>query len=819
MKQDMTENTSCTKHHCTLYKIFLHVCIISVFLFQAISLSAQTDTEVKEIYVSYALGRPAPDISPDAMRLIDSVVMVHGDITMTCDSAYYFSETNRLDAFSRVHIIKSDGSTVDGDFAKYQGDDSFSEIWGNVVLEDQDAIMKTQHLYYDLSTNIAYYVVGADIFNKGNHMVSKKGHYYRDISMFYFKKDVVLNTPDYTIITDTLNYNVQTKIADFVGPTHVVNEKDTIFCELGWYNTNDTVALFRKNAWIKSGSTTVNADTLYYESQTGNGRAFSNIVIVDTTNNIILQGQKGAYNNVSEKAWLTDQAMLIMTGEKDSLFMHSDTLRSDVDTSGFKIMKAYNKVKFYSLDMQGMCDSLAMSLQDSVIRMFTLPVIWSQDNQMTAEYIEIETERQKPKQMNLLNKGFIVSQEDTVGFNQIRGKRIVGFFRDDNELFRVKVFGDGEAIYYVKDGEDYTGVNKSSSPDMDITINDRKAEKVSHLGPSDLELIPENEFNPTELTLTGFNWLVKHRPLDKNEIFHWGERIVMNDEDTLGIVNFAQSETIDSLRNRIKILIQGKKARIGVAIMDSRDNDTLTFDRHFHFPMASVYKYHIALSVLRLVDFGRMKLDQKILVTKEELIPDTHSPLRDEHPEGNVNLTLSELLEYMVSKSDNNACDILLKLMNGPKRVEQIVKSIGVNDISIVNTEQEMHEDAGKMLNNWTTPYSAVKALAILDRQDILSESSRNFLWKLMSTSSVGSDKIKGKLPKTAIVGHKSGSSLRNDEGIKMADNDIGVVRLSGNNHYIIAVFITDSDEDDQANATIIADISRLAWDFYNVKK
>ncbi|MCL1821465.1 MAG: hypothetical protein FWG22_01440 [Prolixibacteraceae bacterium] len=459
---------------------------------------------------------------PDLQRVIGNVEFQHEGMTMTCDSAYYYDRQNSLDAFGNVHITNAEQSvTIDGDFAKYQGNAKLAEIWDHVVLVDSNAVLKTQHLYYEMNTNIAYYNVGAEITNQDNIMVSKLGNYHRNTDMFYFKKDVVLTTPDYTIDTDTLNYNVKTKIADFVGPTFIQNEKDTIFCERGWYNTNDTVALFRRNAWIKSGSTTVNADTLFYESQTGNGRAFGNIVIVDTTNNVILKGHKGAFNNPTERAWLTNRALLIMAEEKDSLFLHADTLRSDVDTSGFKVMKAYNRARFFSNDMQGKCDSLVMSLQDSVIHMFRLPVLWAQNNQMTAEHIEIETENQKPKRMNLLNKAFIV-QEDPSGFNQIKSRRIVGLFRD-NELYRVNGFDDSETVYYLYDGADVTGVNKMKSTNIVILIEDRKAQEVKNYVNIEGEMIPINEFDADELTLLGFKWQIKLKPTDKDDVYEWRE--------------------------------------------------------------------------------------------------------------------------------------------------------------------------------------------------------------------------------------------------------------------------------------------------------
>ena len=462
-------------------------------------------------------------IAADAQRVIGNVAFEHEGMTMTCDSAYLYTGRNMLDAFSRVHITNADRSvTIDGDNAKYQGNIKFAEIWGNVVLVDSNAVLKTPHLYYDLNTEIAYYLSGGEIYNKGNDMVSLRGHYHRNTDMFYFKTDVVLHTPDYTIVTDTLNYNVKSKVADFVGPTFIQNVKDTIYCERGWYDTNDTIAFFHRNAWIKSGSTTINGDTLYYENQSGNGRGFGNVVIVDTTNNIILKGQKGYFHQPTERAWLTGRrALLIMTGDTDTLYLHADTLRSDVDTAGFKIMRAYNRVRFFSADMQGKCDSLTITLKDTVIQMFRVPILWAQDNQMTADHIEIETKDQKPKKMNLNNKGFI-TQEDPSGFNQIKSRKIVGLFRD-NDLYRVNGFGDAETIYYFYDGPDVTGANKMKSTDLVILIEDRQAREVNHKTNVEGETIPPNEFNQEELTLSGFRWQIKLKPVDKNDIYEWKE--------------------------------------------------------------------------------------------------------------------------------------------------------------------------------------------------------------------------------------------------------------------------------------------------------
>ena len=554
-------------------------------LFFATGVYAQQPAQVKIIEVVHADIMDVKRKMPDLTRLLGDVRLRHEDMTMTCDSAYFFKKENRLDAFSRVHITNDGGSvTIDGNFAKYDGNTKLAEIWGNVVLVDSNAVMKTQHLYYNRITNIAYYLVGAEIINKENNMVSKYGHYHRNTNMFYAKKDVVLVTKDYNIVGDTLNYNVKTKVADFVGPTYIQNEKDTIYCERGWYDTNDTIAFFRQNAWIKSGSTTVNADTLFYESKTGNGRGFSNIVIVDTTNNVILKGHKGWFNNTTENAWLTRKALLIMASKQDSLFLHADTLRSIADTAGFKIMKAYNRVRFFSRDMQGKCDSLVLSLKDTVIHMFRLPVLWAQDNQMTAEHIEIETENQKPRRINMINKGFIV-QEDLAGFNQIKSKKIIGLFRD-NELYRVEGYNDSETVYYLYDGTDLTGVNKMKSANLVILIENKQAQEIKYYNGIDGGLIPINEFDQDELTLLGFKWHIELKPVDKDDIYEWKEEAASSAKADAPVASDAPGKTGNTKTSPASTKAKEKPAntRNTPATNDTRERPAITRERPANSP-------------------------------------------------------------------------------------------------------------------------------------------------------------------------------------------------------------------------------------------
>jgi beta-lactamase class A len=271
----------------------------------------------------------------------------------------------------------------------------------------------------------------------------------------------------------------------------------------------------------------------------------------------------------------------------------------------------------------------------------------------------------------------------------------------------------------------------------------------------------------------------------------------------------------DSLRQRILNIISAGNAETGVAIRHLEHGDTLSVNGNRHFPMQSVFKFHIALAVLNEVDKGTFSLNQKIDIQKTDLLPGTWSPMRDDHPDGNIKLPLSKILSYTVSQSDNNGCDILLGLVGGPAKVQLFMDSLGITDFSIRANEAEMHSDWNVQFTNWTTPKASVQLLSDLYNGKILSEKSKRYLLKLMTETSTGPARIKGRLPEGTPVAHKTGSSGENKDGITAAVNDIGIVTLPDGTHFAISVFITNSAESNETNEKIIAEIAKATWDYF----
>jgi beta-lactamase class A len=276
------------------------------------------------------------------------------------------------------------------------------------------------------------------------------------------------------------------------------------------------------------------------------------------------------------------------------------------------------------------------------------------------------------------------------------------------------------------------------------------------------------------------------------------------------------AQTSDALRQKIQEILSAKNAVVGISIIGNNGKDTLSINGDAHFPLQSVFKFHIALVVLSEIDKGKFSLNQKIIIEKKELLPNLYSPIRDKYPDG-ATLTISEILEYTVSASDNVGCDILLKLIGSPQVVDNYFVKNGFKDTSIKINEEVQQANWNLQFQNWTTPKAANKVLQkfYANKKKLLSKKSYAFIWKVMKETSTGIGRLKGQLPINTIVAHKTGTSGTNKEGLTAAVNDIGIVFLPHGKHFFISVFVTNSKENADANEKIIADIAKATWDYF----
>lgn len=544
----------------TKIRSFLFLAFYFLVLFPLLSYSQEkTKSESKKIKIEHAGSLKFDNkLGNGAQRLIGDVRFRQDNTLMFCDSAYLYKD-NSLDAFGHIHIQQGDSIHLFGELLKYNGNTKKALISKNVVVNKGDMQLTTDELNYDVSTSVGYYVTPAKIINKENTLTSATGYFFAKSNDLTFRKNVILTNPQFVINCDTMRYNTSSKMTFFIGPTTIKSKDNLIYAEDGWYDTYNDQSRFSKNAYILTKEQKMFGDSLYYDRKKGIGRAIKNVQIIDTTQNINIKGAYAVHNEFKDLSIVTGDALLTQIYEKDTLYLHADTLKaigskqkSTTKSSTSKENKvpvqkkikqikivgtdttyiyenvraenqqlfAYHKVKFYKKDLQGKCDSLYYSTIDSSMRMFGKPVLWSDENQLTSDSIKVVLGNKSIRSLELKGSSFIVSEEDSLRFNQIRGKMMKGYFQK-NKLYLVNVEGNGQTLYFVKEKEEIKAVNRADCSDLKVYLKNNKVDKITFITKPDATLFPLEQVTAKELRLKDFNWRKKERPLNVNDIFKW----------------------------------------------------------------------------------------------------------------------------------------------------------------------------------------------------------------------------------------------------------------------------------------------------------
>ncbi len=467
---------------------------------------------------------------PDVKILVGEVEFYHDSATMFCDSAYFNSKLNQFTAYNNIQLSKpSDNDTLMlfGDTLVYDGISKLARVRSNVVLSKDSMTLYTDSLDYDMIEDIAYYSNGGRTENGEDTLISDFGYYYSDKDELFFKDNVIILNPKYTITSDTLMHNLKTKVSNFYGPTEIVSDSNYIYCENGWYDHQNDKSQFNENAYLESKEKSIKGDSLYYDRKNGIGRAFKNVLIKDTLQNMLLYGNYGEYFEKTGRSMVTDRALFVQIYEGDSIFLHADTLKAQVDTSYtsvdttiYRLVRGYYKVKLYNTGFQAQCDSLVYSMLDSVIYMYYDPILWNEENQLTAKFIKMKMIENQIRRVDMKDSTFIVSQKDSIRFDQVLGKEMVGYV-ENNELYQVDVSGETQTIYFILDDKFLMGINKVTSSSMTIYLKENKIDKIWFYTQPKGVIYPPYSLTESELYLPGFKWLDDYRPKSKEDVFIW----------------------------------------------------------------------------------------------------------------------------------------------------------------------------------------------------------------------------------------------------------------------------------------------------------
>jgi lipopolysaccharide export system protein LptA len=453
----------------------------------------------------------------DAQILRGNVICEHEGALLYCDSALLFSN-KRMEAGGNIRIVKGDSITVTGDKLSYDGTTKMAILDGNVVCVERDMTLTTKILTFDVANSIANYYNGGTIVNKNNTLKSKNGHYYSSSKDLTFHYDVELNNPEYKMNSDTLRYNTINKTAYFIGPSIIISKNDYIYCENGYYDTDKERSAFSKNAVLVTKQQKLRGDSLFYDRKAQFGKVFKNIELTDTSQKSILYGHYAEFKQKDSEALVTDQAIYARVVDKDTLFIHADTLyHKDLDSVN-NFLNAYHHVKLFKKDMQAICDSASYNSMDSLLQLFYTPILWSNKSQASGNKIKIKLNDKHIKGFILENNAFLINRADSIDkFNQMSCRNIEAFF--DNDTIRKAILLDNvEVLYFVKEGKKFIGLNKTTCSFMNAWFKNEEVDRATLNSKPQGDITPLKDISDKETLLKGFNWQDDKRPKSKDDL-------------------------------------------------------------------------------------------------------------------------------------------------------------------------------------------------------------------------------------------------------------------------------------------------------------
>lgn len=516
------------KHRAPLLVVlcFLVICVFAETPSPSKSKSEKRSKSTKNIVLKKAhlMSHPSND-SP--IILSDSVILYHEGATMYCDSALLNDKNNTFEAFGHVKIKQGDTLTLKSDYMFYDGVYRMAKMRRNVVLEDKKAktTLFTDSLNYDRMMNIAYYFDGGLVVDPENELTSIWGQYEPGLKLATFRDSVKLVNKKFVIHSDTLQYNPTTHVTTILGPSVVESDSGKIYTNRGWYNTTTEESMLLNQSLVvnKQQNEFLIGDTIFFNRSKSIADVYGNMILQDTVRKVIIKGDRGHYEGALKYAWASKKALAMEYSQKDTLYLHADTLQMTPDGS-FSHLKAFRHARFYRVDTQGVGDSIQYNSRDSVMHLFRSAVVWNDNNQVAGDTIHVFRKDSTVDHMIVKQDAYIMQQIDSVKFNQLKGRTIYAYMAG-KELKHVLIDGNAESIFYPQEKDkSFIGHNQTESSFLTIDFEKKKVKKLKLWPEPKATMTPLPQLKPEMLRLKNVFWLDYLRPLNKDDVFRESKR-------------------------------------------------------------------------------------------------------------------------------------------------------------------------------------------------------------------------------------------------------------------------------------------------------
>lgn len=464
--------------------------------------------------------------NPDAQIVKGKVSFMHQGGHLTCDSAYFYQGTNSVKAFGHVHYRQGDTLSLTCERAEYDGMMQMMHARRNVVLHHRRQTLKTDSLDFDRLYNMANFFDGGTLIDGKDRLVSDWGEYHTETREAKFVFNVKLRSGKDVVTTDTLYYDVPTSTAHMVGPSKIVSGSSVVNTADGYYDTKtDKAKLFGRSTLVDKDKS-ITGDSLYYVKN-GESTGYGNVVYVDKKNKNSLTCNYLRYNEKTGMGFATKRPVAIDYSQKDTLWMHSDTMRIytfNINTdSVYRKVHAYPHVRAFRNDMQAICDSLVFNSKDSCMTMYKDPVIWNANRQMLGEEIRAYMADSTIRFAHVIGQALSIEQmPDSVHYNQITSSEMKSYF-EKGEMKMTEAIGNVQTVYYMTNDKDSSlvGLNYLETDTMRMYLGAaRKLDKI-WTNKFTSTMYPITQVPPAKYKLPNFAWFEDLRPTDKNDIFVW----------------------------------------------------------------------------------------------------------------------------------------------------------------------------------------------------------------------------------------------------------------------------------------------------------
>lgn len=544
-----------------------------------------TAQERQQIEIKYAPYMDIEPSKPDATILTrdnsNQVHIKHKGVEMWCNKAIYFGKQDFIEIYGNVRIKQGDSLDMTSKYAEYSGKTQFAYASGDVILTDINSKLYTDVLYFDRIKQQAFYNQNGKLIRASSGTITSTiGRYYVNSKKYQFIDNVKLVNPEYIIDTEQLDFYTTSGYAFMYGPTTINSERSVIYCELGFYNTNDDSGYFVKESKIEYDDRTIQGDSMYFNRKLNFASATNNITVTDTLNNSIIKGHYAEVFKAKDSVFITKRALAITLQENDSIFMHSDTLMV-TGPADHRIIRGFYNAKLYKSDLSGKADSIHMNQKTGLTQLINFydtdkennfskrrhPILWQHENQITGDSIHLifNTKTESLDSLKVFENAFVISKDSLgEGYNQISGKKLNGLFKN-NELYTIDVIKNAESIYYLRNSENkLVGIDKSKSASIRIWVSDNKINELRKRNQIGGKTYPEIDIPENERILKGFVWRNQEQPKSIEDLFVDDPKLILPQIKGLktnsAVQNFFDKNQEKPISEAVKGLVKDEKS-------------------------------------------------------------------------------------------------------------------------------------------------------------------------------------------------------------------------------------------------------------------